>query len=227
MESQGLKRVAKRKKITERSVRESDKPFIPHVQVQPENTDGDVVEDDGLTMRQRLFVDAITGPALGNATRAAEIAGYRSDNHHALQVTASETLNKPVVQEAIAHRFAQKKLSPEWAKATLADIASSSFANYMTIDASGNAAIDFAKASAAGAIGHIQEVTEEVLKTTEGGAQVIRRKVKLHDRSKALGMLLKFHGLLIDRHDHTSGGKPIKAFLDVDDGDEPGDDVTS
>lgn len=189
----------KRKNITRKAVRESeDKPYIPKIDVKPE-IDEDDCGDDGLTIKQRLFVAAITGPARGNATKAAEMAGYRSDNRHALESTASENLRKPEVQEAVALALARKKSDPEWAKATLLDLARSSMANFISVGANGEPVLDFAKAARAGAIGHIKEFTADVLPGGEGeDSKVLRCKIKVHDRVAVLGMVLKLHGLLND-----------------------------
>lgn len=54
----------------------------------------------GLTVKQRLFVEAYTGPAQGNATEAARIAGYKG-NDVTLAVVGSENLRKPQVCDAI------------------------------------------------------------------------------------------------------------------------------
>lgn len=186
------------KKIAKRQVQSTeDAKFIPKVEAKPE-IDCDPVEDDGLTLRQREFVKAITGPARGNATRAAEMAGYASENRNALKATASELLAKPCVQEAISHALAAKRATPEWAKSSLIDLAASSMQNFVTVDANGEARIDFAKAAAAGALGQIKEYREEVLKIGDSPVGTIKRTIKIHDRTAALGLLLKFHGLVTD-----------------------------
>lgn len=192
---------AKRKKITKKQVQESErKPFIPNVEAHPEIDEGPF-DDDGLSVRQRLFVAALAGPAGGNQAKAAEMAGYRSDNRNALYATASRLLRYAKVREALAHAFALRRATPEWAKAGLIELASSSMANFIVIDDEGNAVIDFVGANAAGALGQIKEYREEGLDTGDGTAHVIKRTIKIHDRTAALGMLLKLHGLLKDRDD--------------------------
>ncbi|MCA9644748.1 MAG: terminase small subunit [Myxococcales bacterium] len=54
----------------------------------------------GLTQKQRLFVEAYVGPAKGNATEAARIAGY-SGSDAVLAVTAHGNLNNPKISDAI------------------------------------------------------------------------------------------------------------------------------
>lgn len=188
-----------RKNITAKHIQANeDKPFEPKLEFKPE-IDEDDCGDDGLTVKQRLFVAALVGPARGNATKAAEMAGYRSDNRNSLKATASETLTKPDVQQAIALAIARKQMDPEWAKATLIDAARSSMANFVSVDVNGEPRLDWAKAAAAGAIGHIKEFTADVLPGSGGeSSQIVRCKIKVHDRTAAIGMLLKFHGLLGD-----------------------------
>ncbi len=191
----------KGKRVTTKRVQATENlpPKTPKIDHKPE-VDEDVPESDGLTIRQRLFVEAITGPAIGNATKAAEMAGYKADNYFTLAATASENLKKPYIQEAIAHALARRRMSPEWAKAGLVDIASSSFADFLTLGDDGQPRLDFAKAAAMGAIGHIREYREEGVDARDGtGPVIIKRTIKLHDRTKALELLLRLHGLLNDK----------------------------
>ncbi len=201
----------KRKNTTAGKVQASErKPFVPKLDLRPE-IDEDDCGDDGLTVKQRLFVAAITGPARGNATKAAEMAGYRSDNRHALESTAYENLRKPEIQEAIALALARKRADPEWARASLIDLARSSMSNFVSIDAEGEPRLDFAKAAAAGAIGHIKEFTADVLPGQEGElAKVTRCKIKVHDRTAALALLLKLHGLVNDFDGPRGGDVPLE-----------------
>lgn len=204
----------KPKKTTKKRVQaEAERPFeLPTVKVAHE-VDEDGWDDDGLTTRQRAFVEALVGPAGGNATKAAELAGYRSENRNALGVTASENLGKPNVQEAIGRALAKKKLTPEWAKDQLVDLCRASMSNFLKVDEKGIATLDFAKAAAMGAIGQIKEYYEEGIQTGDGEATIIKRKIKIHDRTSALGMLLKLHGLLNDKPDQSGADALIDPAL--------------
>ena len=55
----------------------------------------------GLTPAERRFVDAYYGGAKYNATRAAEMAGYKPDSRQALRVTAHRLLHRPRVRKAM------------------------------------------------------------------------------------------------------------------------------
>lgn len=58
-----------------------------------------------LTSKQQRFVDAFTGPALGNATEAARMAGYRG-GERACSARGAECLANELVKAAIEERTA-------------------------------------------------------------------------------------------------------------------------
>lgn len=176
------------------------KPF--GADAEPESDEG-AWNDDGLTLRQHNFVTALVGPAGGNLTKAAEMAGYKSDNRIALRSSAYVVLNNPNVQEAIARAFARRRMTPEWTKERLVEIASSSMRNFMTVNEAGEMSVNWKLAAENGAIGQIREIREDVIIQDGKPAQVIKRSFKLHDPSRALEVILKLSGALIDRHDVT------------------------
>jgi phage terminase small subunit len=167
----------------------------------------DAWDDAGLSVRQRLFVAAIVGPAAGNASRAAELAGYKCTTADSLRATAHGILQSPHVQQAIRQGLAFRKATAEWAQAELAAIADGDLGRFIEVDETGFARMDWKKAMAAGAVGLIREIDFD-----EGGAP---KKIRLHDRVKALEIVLKLHGKLIERHDHTSGGKALSLIVDT------------
>ena len=199
----------KRTRITAKRVQAvENKPIIPNVTVKPE-VDDEPWGDDGLTTKQRLFVEAYVGPAGGNATRAAEMAGYSAENRLALRATGWENLTKPYIQRAISHALARKKMSPEWAKERLAYLASGSMTDFLSVDENGDTHLDFKRAAEAAAIGHIKEYYEDGIDSGDG-PKIIKRKIKLHDPAPALVTLLKIFGLIVDKHEHGgAGGGPI------------------
>lgn len=54
----------------------------------------------GLTVKQRLFVEAYVGPAKGNAADAARRAGYKGDNAQLASI-GQENLTKPHIANAV------------------------------------------------------------------------------------------------------------------------------
>lgn len=215
------------RKTTTRKVQASENlpppVTLPAVAVKPE-VDEDPWGDDQLTHKQRLFVIAYVGPAAGNATKAARMAGYRDDNTESLRVTACRTLTKANVQRAIARLVASKLGSAEWTRAGITEIANGNMAEFSEVDEKGKVIINMERAAEGGALGLIREVKEEVLETV-GSALVMKRSFKLYDRLRALEILAKMNGQLKDSLDLTSGGKPLKGYADIDDGDaKPADD---
>jgi phage terminase small subunit len=201
------------KRTTARKVQaEEARPFaVPHVEARPEVED-DGVDADALTPRQRLFCEAYVGPAGLNATRAAELAGYRSDNRVALAATGYENLRKPQIQRQVARLLAAKQCSPDWAEDRVRTLAGADMASFVSIDPeTGATKVDMAKAQAAAALGQIREYTEERIEVG-GASMTIKAKVKLHDPLPALRTLLQLAGRLVERRDVTTGGEPFKTF---------------
>lgn len=163
---------------------EDDKPKkYPNVTVTPEE-DTDDCGPDGLTLRQRRFVEAIVGGACGDRTKAAEIAGYRSDNRNALAATASRLLRVVKVSQAIAEGMAKRNLGPEGVRFRLAAMANSSMDNFLSVDDQGRPRPDFEKAASMGAIGQIKEYDEQA------------GKIKVYDPTRALTTLAQIYGML-------------------------------
>jgi phage terminase small subunit len=187
----------KRRKQTRRTVERTEglPPKLPPLDLKPD-TDDEPWGDDGLTVRQRAFVEALVGPAGGNATKAAAMAGYNDNNRDALRVTASNLLNSPNVAEAISRAMARRRLTPEWIRESLAELASASMRNFVTVDLEGNLTVDWAKAVQAGAIGQVREIKEDVMEVDGVSTRVIKRSFKLHDVIRAKELLAKLHGLL-------------------------------
>lgn len=193
-----------RKRVTAKRVQETeDLPApIPQIHFKPQEDD-DGYGPDGLKARWRLFVEAYTGPAGGSGSKAAEMAGYASENRVSLGVTACRLLRNAKIAQAIALAFAAQRITPEWTKKRLADLASADMNNFVTVDDNGVPQLDMKKAEALGAIGQIKEFDAE------------RMKLKLHDPGPALTTLMKMFGILSDRHEFTgAGGGPLSVKLD-------------
>lgn len=193
----------RKKKITRKVVQGSeDKPFeLPKVAVKPE-ADEEAWGDDGLTVRQRLFVEHLLGPAGGVATKAAELAGYKSDNREALWATASRLLSFVNVQRALERRIGAKFGSPEDVRNSIAAIANGNAADYLEPDENGKLRVSLDKLAQAGALGLLHETREEGHEI-EGAVTLVKRKLKLYDRLRALEILAKMNGQLIERHQHS------------------------
>lgn len=77
---------------------------MDHLQTVGIDEDALAMVDDGLTMRQRLFVLYFCGEARSCATKAARMAGYTGDDH-TLASTGYRLLRVPPVMAGIAERF--------------------------------------------------------------------------------------------------------------------------
>lgn len=183
------------------------------------NAPPDRIWTEGLNDRQVLFVQHYMHiDTLGDAQAAARAAGYGFEAGK--QINAHQVLNKPLVQKAIAtlrsERIAQ--LDCDAIKQALARLTLADMANFVSVEevevpltdeekAAGKMPrmvsvpyLDWAKARDAAAIGQIKE-----FKIGKDG----EIHIKIHDPRPALETLSKIAGLLQDRVDLTSGGKPI------------------
>lgn len=206
------------KRTTTKKVQDTENlpaPTIPQVEVKPE-VDEDGWGIDGLTIRQRLFVEAIVGPAAGNATKAAEMAGYKSDNRNALAVGAFDTLRIPNVQRAISHAMAKRLDSPEWVRNSLIDVAASSMANFVRVNENGSTELDFKTAASVGAMSQVRKYREKSIKVGDGPAEIIDRSIEVHDRRAALETLAKLDGKMPAEQHHHTHALDLSALSDDD-----------
>lgn len=206
------------KRITRRSVQATEKqPYtpIPNVQVRPEVDEDSWGEADCLTEKQRRFVFFYMGEAAGNATKAAQLAGYRDDNRNALAVTAHGTLRNPNVQRAIEAERGKRFGTMDDVRRSIAAIANGNAADYLTPDKDGNLHLDLNAMAEAGALGLLQQVQEEQLKISDK-VSTVKLKLKLYDRLKALELLAKMNGQLKEHVEHSGEVKFHPITLDGD-----------
>lgn len=191
-----------RRKTTAKKVQEEDKkPFVlPTVKQKPE-VDETEWDKDGLTVRQRLFVEALIGKCGGHGWKAAKEAGYSDSTNDMLRVAACQLLNTPNVQRAIEKKIGQRFGSQEDIRNSVAAIANGNAADYLDIDDKGKLVVSLEKLQAAGALGLLQEIREEGFEA-DGKVTIVKRKLKLYDRMKALELLAKLSGMLVERHKH-------------------------
>jgi hypothetical protein len=191
-------------KITTKAVQESEGLPPPSLATLPPakpEDEGDAPWDkEGLTFKQRAFVKAFVGPAAGNATKAAAMAGYSDSNRNVLAVTGWETLRKPNVQRAISRAVAEREGGPEWTRAGVVEIARSSASDYLVFDTDekGNRIprADLIAAMEAGALGTIKKIKFD----PETGGIV---QIEGYDRLAALNLLAKMHGIAPDQTNVT------------------------
>ena len=85
-----------------------------------------------MTLKQELFVEAYIGPANGNATKAAKIAGYKG-NDHTLEVIGAENLRKPEIASRVRARVEQAAMSADEVLAELSAIARADWREFLQI----------------------------------------------------------------------------------------------
>jgi phage terminase small subunit len=195
--------VAKRKtksgRITDKRVQDTEgEPFeLPDVPAKAEDDSHEDMGVDGMNVRRRAFVEAITGPAFGNARRAASLAGYSDSNLNVLDATASRLLSNVKVQQAVRGRLAEAEMDAAGTRRAIAFYASSDMSAFVSVGADGEPVLDWVKAAAAGAIGNIREFREEGIQG-EGKFTVIKRTFKLRDPMPALALMARMNGLVQD-----------------------------
>lgn len=150
-----------------------------------------------LTQQQRNFCWYLVHRWPTNQTKAAIDAGYAAKSAH---VTASRLLKIDKVKAEIQRLHIEKHMGPEEVLAGLADIARLDMGDFTRVQKGGSAALDLVKAKRAGKLGLIREIqTETQVISNEVGdnvAQVVKTKVKLYDKQRALETIANHHGLL-------------------------------
>jgi hypothetical protein len=153
----------------------------------------DDLGDDGLTNRQRLFIEAYLGPARLNASRAAKLAGYSVKSKVSLQVQGSRLLCNAMVQSRVRARLAGMGVDRELILERIGQLAGSSMADMLQPDEGGRIVLSLEKAAELGALGLIKKYREE-----SGSEGVTIRTVEIHDPGKYLELLARHTGIIGD-----------------------------
>jgi hypothetical protein len=175
------------------------KPYNPFQRLDRDD-DGEIGLD-GLNLRQRLFVQAYIGPAGGAVATAARMAGYGRKNAISSEYNRSgmQLLQLPMVQEAIARELARKKMSEDWTRLTLFELANSNLGNFLDVDESGEfLRFNFKKAQALGAM---RQLNSYEAKTG---------KITVRDRVPALQVLAKFYNLIRENDPQKELALPLE-----------------
>lgn len=160
-----------------------------------------------LTSKQRLFVESFL--ETWNATTAAKRAGYAHPNKQGWQ-----TLNRPLVAEAIAERIKEAAMGADEILARLTQQARASVGEFLsvTIDEDGKQHFDI----------DWSKVIEKGYLVKKAGMTSYGPQIELYDAQAALVHLGRHLGLFTDNIDVTSKGQKVKAYIGVspDDWDE-------
>lgn len=169
-----------------------------------------MAKEPRLTARQAEFVRQYLVDL--NATQAAIRAGYSPKTANR---TGPENLSKPVVRtavdEAMARRAEETKLSAESVVQELAKLAFSNMLDYVSITSAGEAYVDLAELTRDQAAAIVEVQVDDYLDGRGEDAREVRRvKVKLADKKGALELLGKHLQLFTERVDVTSRGEKLE-----------------
>lgn len=159
--------------------------------------------NNGMTDKQRLFIQEY--PIDLNATQAAIRAGY---SERGAGVTASRLLTNPNVQTGIQETFRLRSVRTEVTQdmvlKELAIIAFADIAVYVQWGPTGLTLVASEKLPEAAT-----RAVTEVSESTTGGI-----KFKLYDKIRALELLAKHLGILVDDNKFGSADDPLHVVLD-------------
>lgn len=148
-----------------------------------------------LTLKQRLFVNAYIGEARGNATKAAQIAGYKDPEQ-----AGYENKKKQEIWQEIEDALRERTLQGKEVLERLTQHANASLEPFMYM--SGDVAvIDLATEQAKQ---HLHLLKKVKCKRRSGGKpddrwEEIETEIELHDPQTALVHLGRYHKLWVDR----------------------------
>lgn len=165
-----------------------------------------------LNDKQRAFVEEYL--QCWNATEAARRVGYAHPNKQGPRL-----LVKVGVQELKEQRISEKAMSADEVLLRLAEHARGNMGDFIDIE-SMSFSLNLQKAKELGLTHLIKKVKDRVVMTSNKDGEETEThtlEIELYDAKSALDTLAKYHGLLVDRTDITSGGKVIKVVgFDVD-----------
>ena len=155
-----------------------------------------------LTQKQQRFCEEYLIDC--NATQAAIRAGYSPATARAI---GAENLTKPDIKRRIAEarteiRVNNKKLADQVMR-ELARLAFEGLSCFIRIDADGTPRIDLGACSASD-IDRLAEVVIETRECRRSGERIVKARLKLHSRLRALDLLARILGFF----DQSSGLDP-------------------
>lgn len=149
-----------------------------------------------MTIKQDVFIAEYL--SCFNATEAARRAGYAHPNMAGPRLIVNDS-----IKERIDAMLQEKMMTADEALVRMAEIARGEWSQYIT--ETGH--VDIAQMVDDGNAHLIKSITP-----TNNG-----RKYEFWDMQSALNTVLKHHGELIDRHDHTTNGESINATNELRD----------
>ncbi len=139
-----------------------------------------------LSGKQKAFINAYLDQANFNATKAAQLAGYKG-NGRTLGAVGHENLKKPEIANEISIRLKESAMSSDEVLKRLGEQARAEYSQFILT----NGTIDIKSLIDAGK-GHL---IKGITPLKEGN------RIDFYDGQSALTTLAKHHGLLADRHE--------------------------
>jgi len=156
--------------------------------------------------KQKVFIQEYVKDF--NATQAALRAGYSPKTARSI---GHENLTKPDIAAAIKARIDEKAMSADEVLQRLAEHARGDMGDFIDIE-SMSFSLDLQKAKEVGLTRLIKKVRDRVVMTSNKDGEETEThvlEIELYDAKSALDTLAKYHGLLVDRTDITTGGEKL------------------
>lgn len=175
---------------------------------------------EGLTGKQRAFIDAYLGPAKFNATEAARLAGYKGDDASLAQI-GYENLRKLEIAAEVKARFNEATMSANEVLARLTEIASGQITDFLDEDGAFSLKITKQRGKAhllkklkikrsSKKVDSIEAGHEDERETLETSLVHEDVELEMYSAHEALRDLGKFHKLFAERIEHSNpDGTPL------------------
>ena len=163
----------------------------------------------GLTSKQQLFLSEYLIDM--NATQAAIRAGYSEASAYS---QGQRLLKNVEIQAEIAQKLNKSAMKADEILQKLTEIAQGSMGDYLDVSSMAFQ-IDLAKAKELGKLHLIKRVRQKTTTIVREGAEDVEQNqidIELLDQLKALEMLAKYHGLLVDKHEIKTTG-PVEIVI--------------
>ncbi|WP_080057194.1 terminase small subunit [Spirosoma aerolatum] len=161
---------------------------------------------DGLTDKQRRFVEEYCKTR--NAAKAARDAGYSENSDDEM---GYENLRKPQILGAINAYLSAYFMTVGESTQRISDFARGTMSHFLKINESGRVTINLAHEEAKDYMHLIKKIKQKVTTRYDdsGSTEEVWTEIELYDSMAANRLMLELHGKVIQRTDHTTGGKPI------------------
>lgn len=163
----------------------------------------------GLTSKQQLFLSEYLIDM--NATQAAIKAGYSEASAYS---QGQRLLKNVEIQAAIAQKLQDSAMKSDEILQKLTEIARSDMGDYLDVSSMAFQ-VDLNKAKELGKLHIIRKVKQKTTTVCHSDGEDVEQnqiEFELHDKLKALELLAKYHGLLVDRHEIKASG-PVEIII--------------